>query len=183
MERKFSIIGRPSVNTNPISKSEKRIFIVNGMAGCGKDTFAQILGTYTEVFKYSSIDRVKSIALDCGWSGTKTEKDRKFLSDLKLLLTEYNNLPFLDISKRVNDFMDDDWRHIMLIDIREPNEIERAAIAFNAKTILIKNDRVPFIESNMADANVYKYTYDYVIENNGTLEEFEKNIEEFYKSI
>jgi dephospho-CoA kinase len=180
---KASIPTKINVSKNPVSKSEKKVFIVNGMGGCGKDTFAEILKKHVTVYKYSSINAVKRIASECGWDGGKTEKDRKFLSDLKLLLTEYTNLPFMDVANKVSDFMDDRWYKIMLIDIREPNEIERAAKAFNAKTILIKNDRVPFIESNMADANVYNYTYDYVIENNGTLEEFEKNIIEFYNSL
>lgn len=160
---------------------KKRIFIVNGMGGCGKDTFAKFLGEVYTVFKYSSVDRVKQIAYECGWDGGKTEKDRKFLSDLKCLLTDYNDLPFMDVAKRVVDFKYDEKATVMLIDIREPSEIERAKFAYGAETILIKNDRTPFIASNMADANVYNYTYDYVIENNGTLEEFRERVHEFAK--
>lgn len=160
---------------------KKRIFIVNGMGGCGKDTFATFLSEVCGVFKYSSVDRVKQIAYECGWDGGKTEKDRKFLSDLKCLLSDYNDLPYDDVTNRTFDFMYDDTMDVMLIDIREPNEIERAKFAYGAKTILIKNDRIPFIASNMADANVYNYTYDYVIENNGTLEEFREKVHEFAK--
>ena len=160
---------------------KKHIFIVNGMGGCGKDTFAKFLGEVCTVFKYSSVDRVKQIAYECGWAGGKTEKDRKFLSDLKCLLTDYNDLPFMDVTNRVVDFKYDEDYTVMLIDIREPKEIERAKDAYGAKTILIKNDRIPFISSNMADANVYNYTYDYVIENNGTLEEFREKVHEFAK--
>ena len=35
----------------------------------------------------------------------------------------------------------------------------------------------------MADANVYNYTYDYVIQNNGTLDEFKNNVKIFYENI
>ena len=158
----------------------KRIFITNGVGGCGKDTFARFLNEMCPgVFKYSSIDRVKHIAYECGWRGAKSEKDRKFLSDLKVLLTDYSDLPFEDVTRRVEEFRSDDSYRIMLIDIREPDEIERAKIAFDAETILIVNDRVPAIESNMADANVYNYEYDYVLENNGTLEEFKETTEFF----
>lgn len=159
----------------------KQIYILNGMGGCGKDTFAKFLGEVRTVFKYSSVDRVKQIAYECGWDGGKTEKDRKFLSDLKCLLTDYNDLPFMDVTNRVVDFKYDEDYSVMLIDIREPKEIDRAKEAYGAKTILIKNDRIPFISSNMADANVYNYTYDYVIENNGTLEEFREKVHEFAK--
>lgn len=162
---------------------KKQIFIVNGMGGCGKDTFANFLSEFHKVFKYSSIDRVKQIANECGWAGTKTEKDRKFLSDLKCLLTEYNDLPFTDVGNRVTDFLFYEDATVMLIDIREPREIDKVKNAYGAKTILIKNDRVPFISSNMADAGVYNYDYDYTIENNGTLEEFRETVRVFAEQI
>lgn len=162
----------------------KRIFITNGVGGCGKDTFAEFLNELCpRVFKYSSINRVKHIAYECGWHGTKSEKDRKFLSDLKLLLTEYSDLPFEDVMRRVEEFKADDAYNIMLIDIREPDEIERAKNMFNAETILIASDRVPPITSNMADANVYEYSYDYIIENNGTLDEFKEATRIFVNEV
>ena len=161
----------------------KKIFITNGMARCGKDTFAKFLNEITPIMKYSSIDKVKDIARLCGWEGGKTERDRKFLSDLKLLTTDYSDMPFKEIKKKVEKFMSDKTYEVMLIDIREPDEIERAKTVFGAKTILIENNRVKHISSNMADANVFSYTYDYKIQNNGTLEEFKANIEEFYHSI
>lgn len=158
----------------------KRIFITNGMARCGKDTFAKFLNEIIPTFKYSSIDKVKEIAELCGWDGeSKTEKDRRFLSDLKLLTTNYSNMPFKSIRSKVDEFMANDKFTIMIIDIREPEEIEKAKIAFGAKTILIENDNVPIINSNMADANVFNYTYDFVIKNNGTLEEFRNKIYDF----
>lgn len=158
---------------------KKHIFIVNGMARSGKDTFANFLKDCANVIKISSVDRVKLIAYKSGWDGGKTEKDRKFLSDLKCLLTEYNDLPFKSISFQVELFKKNFNADVLLIDIREPEEIERAKKAFGAKTILIKNDRVPQISSNMADAGVYNYDYDIIIENNGTLEEFREKVKQF----
>ena len=158
----------------------KHIFILNGMGGCGKDTFAEFLNDIVPTQHYSSVTKVKKVAAWCGWTGGKSEKDRKFLSDLKILTTEYNDMPFDDVSTRVRFFNEyDSWYRVMLIDIREPAEIERAKKAFGAKTILIKNDRVPKIESNMADAGVFDYDYDIVIENNGTLDEFKETVKKF----
>lgn len=157
----------------------KQIFITNGMARCGKDTFAKLLNNFVPTLKYSSIDKVKEIASLCGWEGGKLEKDRKFLSDLKLLTTEYSDLAFNAIKEMVDDFLLDDIHQVMLIDIREPKEIEKAKNAFGAKTILINNYRVKFIDSNMADANVFNYKYDFEISNNGTLEEFRNQVYEF----
>lgn len=158
----------------------KYIFILNGMGGCGKDTFAEFLNQIVPTNHYSSVTKVKKIASQCGWMGGKSERDRKFLSDLKLLTAEYSDMPFEDISTHVDLFRTfDKWFEVMLIDIREPAEIERAKKAFSAKTILIKNDRIPKIESNMADAGVFDYDYDIVIENNGTLEEFKETVKKF----
>ena len=101
--------------------NQKQIFITNGMARSGKDTFAEYLNDFVPTLKYSSIDKEK---------------------------------------------------RILLIDIREPKEIEKAKKAFGAKTILIKRNDVKSITSNMADAGVFDYDYDFVIENNGTLDDF-----------
>lgn len=159
----------------------KYIFITNGVGGCGKDTFAQFVDEFIPTLKHSAIDKVKSIAKQCGWDGGKTEKDRKFLSDLKLLTTEYSDMPFEDLKKIVSIFLYNTPYLVLLIDIREPEEIERAKKEFGAKTILIRNDRIKPITSNMADANVENYDYDFIIDNNGTLEEFRETTRRFVK--
>lgn len=151
---------------------KKYIFITNGMARSGKDTFAEYLNDFVPTLKYSSIDKVKDIAKQCGWDGTKDEKSRKFLSDLKILTSKFNNMPFRAIKTTVDQFKEDKEKRILLIDIREPKEIEKAKKAFGAKTILIKRNDVKIITSNMADAGVFDYDYDFVIENNGTLDDF-----------
>ena len=160
----------------------KQVFITNGMARCGKDTFANILNEFIPTLKYSSIDKVKEIASLCGWDGGKSEKDRKFLSDLKVLTSKYSNMPLESIINKTIEFLNNDYYQVMLIDIREPEEIEKAKKILKAKTILIKNDRVQMITSNMADANVFNYNYDFTIENNGTLEEFKDKIINFVNS-
>lgn len=152
----------------------KQVVITNGTGSCGKDTFAIMLDKYIPTVKYSSIDKVKEIAELGGYNGGKSEKDRRFLSDLKILFSEYNDLPFKDVKSLVDDFNANILEgELLLVDIREPNEIERAKKEFNAKTILVVNTNVNQIKSNMADANVFNYEYDYVIKNNGTLADLE----------
>lgn len=160
----------------------KHIFITNGVGGCGKDTFAEFMRESVDTVKYSAINKVKNIAKKCGWNGGKTEKDRKFLSDLKLITTEYCDMAFEDLKEHVELFdkiNNDEPDIVLLIDIREPEEIERAKKEFGAKTILIRNNRIEPITSNMADANVENYDYDFIIENNGTLEEFRETVRRF----
>lgn len=160
--------------------SDKPIFIVNGHPRAGKDTFTDILGELVPVYKYSIIDKVKKIAKFIGWKGYKREIDRKFLFDLKNLTSEYNDMAFMDVYDKVKEFYEDDSKSIMFIDMREPEDIERAKRVFGARTIFIKNDRVKPITTNPADAGVENYEYDFIIENNGTLEDFKDNIRKFY---
>ena len=163
----------------------KQIFIINGSGGSGKDSFIEIVDKQfwekCAVANYSSVTKVKEIAKAIGWDGSKTERDRKFLSDLKLLTIEYNDMPMNDMKKMTNYFMnihvDIPTPRILFLHIREPEEIAKAINEFkeyNAKAILIKRDSIKHIVSNMADRNVYDYNYDIVINNDGTLEELEE---------
>ena len=162
----------------------KLIIIVNGKPRAGKDTFALLLNKCEPVYKYSIIDKVKAIALDCGWKGGKTEKDRKFLSDLKKLTTDYSDMSYNDVIDKATEFYCDEIKErILLIDMREAEDIDRAKYDMNAITVFIKNDNVEAVTSNEADANVENYEYDYYIENNGTIKDFEANIRAFYFNI
>lgn len=163
----------------------KKVYITNGSGGNGKDSFADFLGKYISVFKYSSIDLVKEMFEVAGISkADKTEKKRKLWSDGKDLLTAYDDIPFKDITSVVTDFMNDKIdTDVLLIDIREPEEIARAVQTFGAETILIRNPKVDKIDTNHADANVENYNYDYIIENNGTLEQLETVAKDFAKNV
>ena len=155
----------------------KQIIIINGTGGCGKDTFVSFVSKYKRVYNFSSIDKVKEIAKLIGWDGGKTDKDRKFLSDLKKLTTEYNDMAFNSIKDAINIFKNSD-DEIMFIHIREPEEIKRVVDAFNAKTLLIKRDGYDNIMTNVSDANVENYDYDYIIYNK-SLEQLEDEAKKF----
>lgn len=169
----------------------KQIFIINGSGGVGKDTFVDlvtielndIMKQFHTVTNFSSVDKVKQIAKEIGWNGKKTEKDRKFLSDLKILTSQYCDMPFQSMKEKVNKFMSDKNSVFLFLHIREPEEIARAVKAFNAKSILIRRNAVKHITSNMADENVFNYNYDFVIDNNGTIEDFEDKAKEFIRKV
>lgn len=164
--------------------SDKMIFVVNGKPRAGKDTFAQILNEYMDVYKYSSVTKVKEIAKQCGWTGAKEEKDRKFLHELKMLTSAYSDMSYNDVMEEIDKFKKGELdADIFVVDVREPEEIDRLVKATKAFTIFIENDRVPSITSNSADANVENYKYDFVIQNNGTLEDFEGNIKLFIEVL
>lgn len=161
----------------------KHIFIINGSGGSGKDTFVSLAAKHYPTMNYSSVDKVKEIATQIGWNGSKTERDRKFLSDLKLLTTTYCDMPFKDLQEKVDEFNQDDKLMYLFLHIREPEEIEKAKKNFNAKTILVRRNSINKITSNMADANVENYHYDYYINNDSTLSDFERKAVNFIEMI
>lgn len=162
---------------------KKQIYILNGTGGSGKDTFCDLLDKYVSVFHYSSIRIPKDMARAVDSGTEKSEKYRRFLSDLKNLITEYNDYIFKDLRRVVDNFKKWIITDVLIIDIREPKEIARAVKEFGAKTILIRNPNVEPITSNTSDANVEMYNYDYTIDNDGTIEDFEKKVKEFYETV
>lgn len=164
---------------------DKKIFIINGVATVGKDTFVTLFAECygaDKVWNYSSVDKVKRIAKAIGWTGEKTERDRKFLSDLKLLTTDYNDMPFNDIMNKIQEFKNSN-AEVLFLHIREPEEISKVIHRIHASTILVKRDSVNQITSNMADANVYNYIYDITIHNNGTIEDLKNIVQKFIKDV
>lgn len=159
----------------------KQIIVINGTGGCGKDTFVELCKKHIKVYNYSSIDKVKEVAKKIGWKGTKSEKDRKFLADLKKLTTDYNDMAFNSIIDAV-DIFNNSEDELMFIHIREPEEIKRVVEQFGAKTLLIKRVGQDIIKSNYSDANVENYNYDYIIENT-TLDEYEDKAINFLKEL
>ena len=164
---------------------DKQIFVINGSGGVGKDTFVELFARNNPVGikNYSSIERLKTFALSLGYKGSKTEKDRKFLSELKKLCNEYNDFSINNIRDTVTAFKDDPAFGFLFIHIREPEEIARVVQEFDAKTILIKSNRVAPITSNDSDKRVADYLYDYIFSNNDSLEDFEEEIKSFRGSI
>ncbi|MBQ9024077.1 MAG: hypothetical protein IJ105_02510 [Bacilli bacterium] len=159
----------------------KNIIVINGYGGSGKDTFVELVSKYNKVYNFSSVDKVKEIARLIGWNGQKEEKDRKFLSDLKKLTTDYNDMSFNSIKDAINDFNSSD-KEIMFIHVREPEEIKRIVDKYHAKTLFIKRDDIKKVTSNYSDASVENYNYDFII-NNTTLEDLDKQASNFYTLI
>lgn len=152
----------------------KRVIIINGAGGVGKDTFCDLCKKFAWVIVRSSVSPIKEIAERVGWDGGKTERDRKFLSDLKDLCTEYNDYPMQYMKKVYDYFMNvQNNREVLFFHIREPLEIQKAVKEFNAVTVLITNKNVPAITTNHADSEVANYPYDFYVNNDGTLEDLE----------
>lgn len=164
----------------------KKIFIVNGRPTAGKTLFGELSKEFVDVVSYSSITPIKKAAIICGWDKGKSEKDRKFLSDLKALTTAYSDLSFNAVLTEVVSFRMTNYSRdaVMLIDVREPYEIDRLKKTIGAETIFINNPWVPAIESNSSDANVEDYDYDHYIINDGCyIDDYKETIKQFYETV
>lgn len=154
--------------------------VVNGAPLAGKDTFVDYVISEINkkenhlAFAISSVDFVKELAYQCGWDGKKTPKNRKFLSDLKDLLTEWNDVPMREILEGAEELarswdgvFENFWVFVM---IREPAEIKKFVEQTDAVTLCIRREAVEKQEqSNHADAQVLNFPYNFQINNNGTL--------------
>ena len=103
---------------------KKRIVIINGKGGVGKDTLCDVIAKKYIVKNVSSITPIKEIARIGGWQGGKENKDRKFLADLKNLFVEYNDLPFVYLKKEMESFLQAK-EEILFVHIREIEEIKK----------------------------------------------------------
>ena len=199
-----------------MEKPIKKIIIINGSGGVGKDAFAKRVIEETvkmakrivpvenedycvdpEVFyrinNISTIDCIKTIARMFNWSGSKNERDRKMLSDLKDLITVYNDYPFKRITIQITDWLyynktrlNDIYDHSFLfVHCREPKEIERIKNQFpnDTFTLLVQNPKVAKVTGNHADREVENYNYDFIIVNDSDLRALRKVAIDFYKKI
>lgn len=157
------------------------IVIINGTPGSGKDQFVKevqnLLGDF-RCYNYSTVDFVKFVAVCAGWKEEKSPRNRKFLSDLKKLLTYWDDVPFKKTIREIEDCYRYAHSHncvdesVMFIHCREPEEIERFVNECGARTLLVKRAAADEIEqSNSSDANVGDYAYDVIVENDGTIED------------
>ena len=171
-----------------------KVVVVNGRPGVGKTEFERLCAEQCNFFNRvdgfipgyclrvditSTVDFVKEVARFCGWDGVKTLENRKFLSDLKDLLTKWNDVPYKMIVEHVKNLpVSQDW--ILFVDCREPAEIQKMKERLNATTLLIRRESVEDNEvSNHADAGVFNYEYDLTIENNSDIMDLAKKAKDF----
>lgn len=167
--------------------------VINGFPRTGKTTFTafclKYLGAYGTAI--STVDFIKEFAKNCGWEGEKTPRDRKFLSDLKKLLADWDDVPWKKVQAHIEQFrstfeqfdMSTD-KAVVFIHSREPEEIERFKAQLGATTVLISRG-ARYVEelSNYSDRHINDVDYDYAIKNDGSLEELEQKAKEFCDMI
>lgn len=146
----------------------KYVIIVNGKPGSGKTTFEKFCRDYVEKNEYgwchivSSIDPIKEIYKKLGWNGTKDDKQRKHLSDIKKIWIDVCDGP----TKYIVDYvlrLQDNGDSFIFTDIREESEIIKLKEILDAlnildircETVLIKRHQMDDLEyGNKSDDNV-----------------------------
>lgn len=170
----------------------KKIIVLNGKGRSGKDLFVKLTriflsGTNFNIYSISSVDKVKEIAYKMGWNGEKNDKARTFLHMLKTIWTDYNNGPLNYINqylKLIDKYKDD---AIVFLHIREPIEIDKVRkitknLNLELITILVKRKESDN-PTNFADDNCENYNYDIIVENNGTMEDYEESVKLILKDL
>lgn len=169
---------------NPVVKNKKLTIVINGRGGVGKDTLCDFASSVYKVRNVSSITPVKAIAGQCGWDGQKDDRSRKFLSDLKQILTEYNDFPNQYIVREHDAFLQSE-EEIMFVQIREGEQIIHfcESIQNACVTLLIQRDLGKLHYGNRSDDEVESIPYDYVYQNNLPLEAAKTDFLAFLQKI
>ena len=147
-----------------------KIFILNGSGGCGKDTLVDMISSEFdgEIINVRSSDEVKRVAKILGWDGNKDDKGRRFLAELMNSVKQYNDGIFNYWCKFIAN--NSKKGNVIFLHVREPEEIYKYVKQFNCKTILVRRDKIE-VPNNNADLGVLNFSYDIIIDNNGSLEE------------
>lgn len=165
--------------------------IVGGFPRSGKSTFVsycqEIIGeNYT--LDISTVDLVKWLAEQSGWDGTKTPKNRKFLSDLKQLLIEWDDVPYKDVINTATykreelDSYGITHTLYVFVQCREPEEIQKFVDRVGARTVFVsrKDHEKPTNESDIATR---RYNYEATIFNDGDLDQLKLCAQAYVKSL
>ena len=159
----------------------KKVFILNGSGGVGKDTFVEMVGEIIAVKHISIVDPIKKAAKGLGWDNDKSERGRRFLSDLKDLSDGYNNFNMAYVMNEIGYFLNKESNEKMLfVDVRNPAQIQQIVNEFpEVQTILVTRKSVSPIITNHHDANVFNMKYNYTIKNDGNLDDLREEAKRF----
>ena len=171
-----------------------QVVVISGGSGVGKNTFINLCKQYVDYsLDISTIDFVKQIAVRCGWKDNKSLENKKFLADLKKVLIDFDDLPFKKVVREVNEYhldlfqssMDDDIdmvdkKSLVFIHCHEPEEIKKLMNHFNAVTLLMTRKD---IVQDALDAALNGFTYQFIIGNDGSVEDLDKLAKTFIDKI
>jgi hypothetical protein len=172
------------------------ILAINGIGGSGKDTFMNFCSKYAKCGIVSTIDIVKTMLVkeklytgthtNLGWidETKKGPRERKLLSDIKIALMDYDDIPFKCLLKSINKFKKNNAQ-IVLIAVREFDEMIKICTAYGAKSVLVKRPDIPICETEQMflDQVPGDYKWDFIIENDSDLQNLKIKTRDFVKNL
>jgi hypothetical protein len=171
------------------------IIIINGSGLVGKDEVIritnQLLGPARSVYSFSTIDTVKEACrrfFKVDPERDKNDAKRRFWSDVKDAWTRYNDGPFHEVLALVGTLDNLDGpaapSPLVFLHVREPAEIAKLKTHFGARChrLLVRNPRPP-VPATHADQNVEQAEYDFLIENDGNLDDLRARVQAFLREV
>lgn len=157
---------------------------ISGKATSGKTTAAEaILENFTSI-SWAFGDEVKKVAMELGWDGKKDERGRRLLQHIGDVGREYDENIWVNRAiKAAKDYAPYLRDAICIFsDCRYPNEIAMVKQEmYNMITMRVVRDSMEKLEHSSETALDSYGSWDIVLENNGTLEEFKSKVVEVIK--
>lgn len=170
-----------------------KVLILNGPAEAGKGTVADyIREIFTmKVCEYSSIDYIKIIARKFfGWDGVKDKAGRELLYQIKKIMIAYNDLPLRKVLNEIIKAKSQNF-DVMIVDVREPDEIKKLTCSLNQADITCHTVRVVNTKAEnraieeglcLADQMCSDYDYDMYINNNLGIDDLKEQVKMAFRN-
>lgn len=183
-----------------------KVVIINGKPQSGKDTFCKYAQGYCDdgesanTLIISSVDPLKEMLTQLGWDGTKTDKIRDILMNMKQLWIQNQDGPTMFLFNNILEFhktcTGED--NIVFVHIREPEEIKKLVNALTGfesmgidviSLLVIRKggEDTPnqHAETRMSDdeALINSYEYDVTINNDEDLIKLQELAAEFVDKL
>ena len=183
-----------------------KVVIINGKPQSGKDTFCKYAQGYCDddesanTLIISSVDPLKEMLTQLGWDGTKTDKIRDMLMDMKQLWVQNQDGPTMFLFNNILEFhktcTGED--NIVFVHIREPEEIKKLvnaltgfeSMGIDVISLLVIRESGEGTPNQPAEtrrsddeALINSYEYDVTINNNEDLIKLQELAAEFVDKL
>lgn len=183
-----------------------KVVIINGKPQSGKDTFCKYAQGYCDddesanTLIISSVDPLKEMLTQLGWDGTKTDKIRDMLMDMKQLWAQNQDGPTMFLFNNILEFhkacTGED--NIVFVHIREPEEIKKLvnaltgfeSMGIDVISLLVIRESGEDTPNQPAEtrrsddeALINSYEYDVTINNDGDLIKLQELAAEFVDKL
>lgn len=160
-----------------------KIFVILGKPQSGKDTFVNFIKSYHEdTLNFSSVDYIKWLSdkflgVDVK---NKDHKTRKFLSEFKRILVEYNDFAYVQCKSAIDTLQEG---QVLFLHIREESEITKLQSEYpELKVVYVEGENSNLTYNNDSDDADMNKLADIVIHNTGGLMELNKTAKWFVET-